>query len=184
MEDYDLLSGVSPEDDWLIGVVEAWGKLEVHEDGFRAQFARPILLVAGTPEAGRETETLDRVAAEYRCFAVRVASVGDLRTLFGEVSGALDPSFVEELTSSFPRRKYGAPYTPPAAGPRRRGPSYWLHQVYLAVSNGVEVLINVLAFLAKVVLWTAWGIFSVMFWLTVLGMVGIAVYGIGSALLN
>ena len=145
-EDFDLLSGVSPEDDWLIGVVDAWGKLEVHEDGFRAQFARPVLLVAGTPEAGEETDTLDRVAAEYRCSTVRVDSAGDLRDLFGEVSGALDRSFVEELVASIPPP---APWTPPPPPRVRTWDNPWdrpgivldhLWKVGEAIGNGAVLV--------------------------------------------
>ena len=110
IEDWDLLWGVSPEDNWLIGVVEAWGQLEVHEDGFRAQFARPILLIASTPRRSGEPSMLERAAAEYRCSTVRVGSATDLSDLFGGITGALDPSFVEELVTSIPEPP---PWTPP-----------------------------------------------------------------------
>ena len=36
--------------DQVVGIVEAWGRIELHEDGFRAQFARPhTLALIGAP---------------------------------------------------------------------------------------------------------------------------------------
>ena len=38
----------------VVGVVEAWGQVQLHEEGFRAQFARPAALVVlgASPDSG------------------------------------------------------------------------------------------------------------------------------------
>src|SRR5262245_5105687 len=36
------------DDEEVIGVVEAWGRTEVHVDGIRAQYARPVAICLGT----------------------------------------------------------------------------------------------------------------------------------------
>jgi hypothetical protein len=183
IEDYDLLAGVSPEDDWLVGVVEAWGHLEIHEDGFRAQFARPILLIASTPRnrIGEPSDLLDRVAAEYRCFAGRVGSARELKDLFGEINRGLDRSVVKELTSSIPPGSY-------ATSDGARVPTWtpsrfarWRNWMAAKISKGLRVPFKGAILVAKVIFLIGWGIFVLMFWSSILLMVGIFVYGIGRA---
>jgi hypothetical protein len=154
VEDYDLLAGVSPEDDWLVGVVEAWGQIEIHEDGFRAQFARPILLIASSPtnSRGESSDLLDRVAAEYRCFSGRVGSAGELRDLFGEVNRGLDRSVVKELTSSIPPPPPWNPPPPPRvktwSEPRDR-PGIVYEQIVKAVATIVDGAVLLATWLVK-----------------------------------
>ncbi len=181
VQDYDLLAGVSPNDEWLIGVVEAWGHLEVHEDGFRAQFARPILLIASTPGKGRTTDLLDRTAAEYRCFATRVESAGDLKDLFGEVNRGLVRELVKDLTSSIPPRSYGTSDGAQAPTWTQSRAAQWKNRVAAKISKGLGILFKGVVLLAKVIFMIGWGIFVLMFWSSILLMVGIFVYGIGRA---
>ena len=185
VEDYDLLAGVSPEDDWLVGVVEAWGQIEIHEDGFRTQFARPILLIASTPtnSRGESSDLLDRVAAEYRCFSGRVGSAGELKDLFGEINRGLDRSVVKELTSSIPPPPPWTP-PPPAPPPTWSNPRDWfrlslgiVYGVMGTIYDGAEIVFTEAA---KV----AFGIFAVLMWLSWLMMFGIVIGGCGAALVE
>ena len=49
------------------GLVEAWGRVEVHETGFRAQFARPVALILHRDQAGTDWgELVGKVARAYR----------------------------------------------------------------------------------------------------------------------
>lgn len=102
-EDYDLLRGCSPGDDWILGVVEAWGHLEVHADGFRAQKARPVLLIGATEVDPGSRDLLRRMGEEYRCDWMAVESLDELEDLMAEIDGGLDRGLVEELVSSIPR---------------------------------------------------------------------------------
>jgi hypothetical protein len=51
--------------DAVAGVIEAWGRIEVHSDGFRAQHARPVALFVdpGSPPAHRCL--IERLAESY-----------------------------------------------------------------------------------------------------------------------
>lgn len=51
----------------IAGLVEAWGRVEVHETGFRAQFARPVALILHRDQEGSDwNELVGRVAHAYR----------------------------------------------------------------------------------------------------------------------
>jgi hypothetical protein len=71
---------------WCAGVVSAWGQLEVHADGLRAQFARV--------EALAEPETADaRLSAAVREIAARLdvslVAVGELPDVAEALGGTL-----------------------------------------------------------------------------------------------
>lgn len=63
-----------------IGIVEAWGSLEVHDSGFRAEYARPHALVlferTAQPDYARRIE---RLADTYHADLVRVRDPEGLR---------------------------------------------------------------------------------------------------------
>lgn len=69
----DLLSRPSVGES-VVGLVEAWGKIEVHRDGFRAQYAKPVAFVfkagdrtnrwLGDPYASHLTELAERCDAK------------------------------------------------------------------------------------------------------------------------
>ncbi len=51
----------------LVGVIEAWGRVELREDGFRAEYARPVVLVASEAVKGSDYGmVVARVASRYR----------------------------------------------------------------------------------------------------------------------
>ena len=95
--DFLRVDGMGLEPDDVFGVVEAWGRMEVHEDGFRAEYARPIALFA---RSGADLEwdvPNDRMAEEYDCELIRVGSVEELAAELEQFDKGLDPVLVEDL---------------------------------------------------------------------------------------
>ena len=58
----------------VAGVVEAWGRIELHEVGFRAQFSRPKLLFEPATHliSGKELSTIHATAHRYRVPVVQL----------------------------------------------------------------------------------------------------------------
>jgi hypothetical protein len=80
------------------GVIAAWGRTEVHEDGFRAQHGLPVALFV--PECSRDSkweEAIRRVAGEYGVPAVDVADDADLEELCAHRWPGLTEELVSEL---------------------------------------------------------------------------------------
>jgi hypothetical protein len=78
----------------VAGVVEAQGPVEVHEDGFRAERARPYALVQ-TP--GRNPHLIRRLAASYDVPIAEVHGPDELLAWCRERELGLDPAVVAEL---------------------------------------------------------------------------------------
>jgi hypothetical protein len=78
----------------LAGVVEARGAIEVHEDGFRAEEARPHALVA---TRDRSAKLVRRLAASYHAQVVEVRRPEDLLDWCRERGLGLDERVVAEL---------------------------------------------------------------------------------------
>ena len=76
------------------GVVEARGAIEVHEDGFRAERARPHALVLAR---GRNAPLARRLAAAYGVPLVEVGGADDLFAFCRERGLGLAPSVVADL---------------------------------------------------------------------------------------
>jgi hypothetical protein len=76
------------------GVVEASGAIEVHEDGFRAERARPHALMLAP---GRNPGLVRRLAATYRVPVVEAADAGVLMAWCRERGLGLDEGVVAEL---------------------------------------------------------------------------------------
>ncbi len=90
------------------GVIEAWGDLELHEDGFRAEFARPIILFSArsAPEAERELQA--EAARLYECELVVVDSAEQMEMEMLLADRGLDQKFVRETMAPVfapPRKK-------------------------------------------------------------------------------
>jgi hypothetical protein len=98
--DFLRVDGMGLEPDEVFGVVEAWGRIEVHEDGFRAEFARPIALFAKTGAELAWDVPSEGMAAEYRCELIRVDSVEELAAKLERFDGGLDRSFVQGLQAA------------------------------------------------------------------------------------
>jgi hypothetical protein len=75
------------------GVVEASGEVEIHEDGFRAERARPYALV----QAGRNPALLERLAAAYRVPVIESGDAAGLLDWCRDHGLGLEDSVVTEL---------------------------------------------------------------------------------------
>jgi hypothetical protein len=76
------------------GVLEAQGRLEVHEEGFRAQRGRPYALVA---MPGRNAQLVRRLAARYGAAVIDAARSEDLLAFCRERGLGMDERVVAEL---------------------------------------------------------------------------------------
>lgn len=77
------LGGIVPSPDPLIaGIVVAWGEMEVHATGFRAQFARIVALA--TPESRRDAAVARAVAGEYGVPLVAADALPQIASEFGQ----------------------------------------------------------------------------------------------------
>lgn len=75
-------SAVSPDTDLCIsGVIVAWGALEVHHEGFRAQHARIVALAV--PESRRDAIVVRAAATEYGVPCVPVNELPKIASEFG-----------------------------------------------------------------------------------------------------
>ncbi len=64
----------------VIGLVEAWGRIELHRQGFRAEFARPVAFVnyRWNPPVGLDEETHQEVFRRHRTiFEYRLAELAE-----------------------------------------------------------------------------------------------------------
>lgn len=63
--------GLTPEEVHVAGLVVGWGRVEVHTDGFRAEFARvAAIAVPDGPDRRRDAALARAIAAEYQVPAV------------------------------------------------------------------------------------------------------------------
>lgn len=72
---------VFPSRDWLgsvTGIIEAWGEVEVHHDGFRAQYARPRWLVLPDRADLETRRRMAEIAAAYGAEVIACANSGEL----------------------------------------------------------------------------------------------------------
>jgi hypothetical protein len=64
----------------VVGLVEAWGTLRVHAEGFRAQFARPTAFVlVGRSLAGSHARLIADIAERHHCELLVLDSYDELR---------------------------------------------------------------------------------------------------------
>jgi hypothetical protein len=81
----------------VAGIVEAQGPAEVHEDGFRAERARPYALVL-TPRSN--AKLIDRLAARYDAAVIEVRGPAELLAWCRERGLGLDEDVVGHLLGS------------------------------------------------------------------------------------
>jgi hypothetical protein len=63
----------------VAGLVEAWGAVQLHADGFRAQYARPrALALIGISRRSDQGRLLSWLADAYRAELLEVASTAEL----------------------------------------------------------------------------------------------------------
>jgi hypothetical protein len=110
---------------WIAGLVEAWGRIEVHAEGFRAQYARPIALLAmGLPRHGEYHRLAAEAAAAYRVELLQLESPAQVAAHCREhdlgLSREVVRSLVSEPPEDAPPTLVGAPTPPGPAPPRSR----------------------------------------------------------------
>ena len=94
---------LSPEQDALleleqvIGLVEASGRIEVHESGFRAERARPAVLLVGKTWSAIRRRGVERVARLHRAEVLEIGQAEELVEYCEGRGGALDPESVAKL---------------------------------------------------------------------------------------
>ena len=109
----------------ILGVIEAWGRVELHATGFRAEWARPIALFVVADETTlAEARALRRVAERYECELIELEARA--RDRGGVPSARLGPLArgrggvgPGRGAASVTRRR---PYVPGAARARGPGP--------------------------------------------------------------
>jgi hypothetical protein len=81
----------------VAGVIEAWGRIEVHRDGFRAERARPVTLFVDPAAAPEHRHVIERLAAAYGASMIQIAGASDFQGYLRELPGGLDPGAVDAL---------------------------------------------------------------------------------------
>ena len=85
------------------GVVEAWGRVQLHREGFRARYARPTVLILPRAAVGTGHEaTIRRLAAAHRAEVAVVGRAGDLERYCRERDLGLSPAAVGDLLGEEP----------------------------------------------------------------------------------
>lgn len=147
------------------GIVAAWGRVEVHRDGFRAQHARPVALFLRASERGTEYEqTVRALAHRHGAEVLVVDDAGAVLAYCRRNELGLDRGAVSRLLKDAGEPE--AEDEPGAApAPRRPGPLRALTAVAQAVVLGV-IGIMVLAW------YLAWAAAAVVIVLAMVGVVG------------
>jgi hypothetical protein len=88
-----------PEEELIAaGVIEAWGRVHVHGEGFRAQYARPVALARiGFPPDSPYGSLIAKLAGPHRAEVVHVRDAAGLTELCAERGLGLDPHAVRAL---------------------------------------------------------------------------------------
>lgn len=82
----------------VYGIVEAWGRVEVHETGFRAEFARPVALILHLQQSGTDWgELVGKIARAYGADVLVVSRPGEVAEYCRQHDLGLDPGTVAEL---------------------------------------------------------------------------------------
>ena len=121
----DRSEGASAFEPDAAGVAEAWGKVELHRGGFRAEFARPIALVVLQEWRHSEYAALvGRLARRYRAEVVSLREPDELAAWCERHKLGLAKPTVRSLLRERPRPPSPAEPTPEPAGDR--GGTGWL----------------------------------------------------------
>ena len=96
--------GAAEERDGLqhvAGIIEAWGNLEIHADGFRAEQARPVAFFLPAGAGPVDRARVYSLAGAYGARVVELPEGVELRGAVAELApDALDESFVASLMSA------------------------------------------------------------------------------------
>ena len=82
----------------ILGVIEAWGRVELHAGGFRAERARPIALFVVADETTlAEVRVLHQVAERYECELIELQARGEIEAECRRRDWGLGREVVAEL---------------------------------------------------------------------------------------
>jgi hypothetical protein len=84
----------------VVGVIEAWGRTEVHADGFRAEYARPVSFAVSVAASHRYRDGIRALAGSYGANLVEVASAEDFVAYCRALPNGLDERMIGELVVS------------------------------------------------------------------------------------
>lgn len=140
----------------VLGVVEAWGRVELHPSGFRAEHARPLALFAPAGLVPGERQRLADLAGRYRCELVELASPDELERCCAARGWGLDEATVARLVGVEPARSPltvpvpvpvpvggGSPAPAPApAPPEPRDWRWWAKQAAMAPVWALAALLS------------------------------------------
>lgn len=109
-----------------MGVIEAWGCVEPHESGVRAEYARPVALLV--PSRVKRTRLLQTVASAYDAELIRVRDAADVleiceRRGWGLAAATVRQLIPKEASAPTPSPRLPTSATPPSpASPVRASP--------------------------------------------------------------
>lgn len=89
------------EEGGVIGVVDAWGRIEVHGDGFRAECARPATFYVCRAPGEIDRPRIDRLAAAYGAPVIELQDARDLVMEFEGLRGIGGRTVTNLLRESF-----------------------------------------------------------------------------------
>jgi hypothetical protein len=85
----------------VAGIVEAWGEMEIHTDGFRAELARPLAFFLAVDAGPARRACVHALAAAHGAHVVDFADTSDLRQVCAVLApAALDERFVQAMVPS------------------------------------------------------------------------------------
>lgn len=84
----------------IVGIVEAWGTVHVHREGFRAQYARPAaLLLIGADRDSDYGRLLTDLAIAHRARVVELEGPASIAPWCSEAGVGLSPEQIDELVA-------------------------------------------------------------------------------------
>lgn len=82
----------------VVGLIEAWGTVHVHREGFRAEFARPAsLFLVGMPRDSDYARLVENLAIAYRVGVTEVDGPREVSNYCREHGFGMDPRVVGRL---------------------------------------------------------------------------------------
>jgi hypothetical protein len=135
-------------------VIEAWGRVELHAGGFRAERARPIALFVVENETTLAlARALRRTAARYECELIELETRRGIEVECRRRDWGLSREVVADLVPDEVSRAYESPpaYVPPPPAPRSPG-------LAERIESGVLLLFGAVFSLAYAAFWGVIGL--------------------------
>ncbi len=173
----------------VTGVIQAWGRIELHEDGFRAEKARPIAIVLPQePVDEEEQEAFAALARRYRVPTLRQTSEQRVRR-FATRRSQITPATVGRLVSGDDLEQTGPEWNrlpdlvPVSRAPSRLQPaSAALGSILRASATVVNAVLSFAYFLVMAVIGLLMWATIIALWLPVVGLVLVVIWIVVSGL--